>query len=219
VLKAETAIELREKCDEFSFDDKMKHTIAEINAKGIHIPTQLIEKKTFQSLLVFNEQNFLIEQIQQYNLANQNTPAGSATNQLIVRGTTIDYANYQSLAEKVLEGLNISRLKLQHSKTITVQENANNEKRKPWKNKTRNVRFNTKNEKQIGFIAELICYQKLIDKHGEENVVWISENAFRAYPQKFITGEAGKGYDLELKESGKVRFIEIKGSSNISGGI
>ena len=123
------------------------------------------------------------------------------------------------MAEKVLEGLNIAKLKLKTSKTLPVEETNGSKKKKPFKNKTRNVRFSTKNDEQIGFIAELICFHKLITEYGEENIKWVSENAYRAYPDKFITSEAGKGYDLELTDKGKVRFIEIKGSSNIDEGI
>jgi len=118
----------------------------------------------------------------------------------------------------LIQGLIIAKIKLRPGKTISIQEHDGTSNYK-GKNKSRNVRFNNKNEEQIGFIAELLCYHKLIEKYGNENVDWVSENAYRAYPDKFVTGEAGKGFDLELTENGKVRYIEIKGTSNIGGGI
>lgn len=218
-IKNNFSIILKKGKSNFSIEERIKEVLTVLREKEIIIPDLLREKKSIQAYLLFNDEEEIIKQIEAFKVAIQNSQANPNNSQIKVRGTIIDYDNYQSLAEKVLEGLNITKLKLKTSKTLPVDEAKGNKKKKPNKNKTRNVRFNTKNEEQIGFIAELICFHKLIDEYGEENIKWVSENAYRAYPDKFITGEAGKGYDLELTDKGKVRFIEIKGSSNIGEGI
>jgi hypothetical protein len=127
----------------------------------------------------------------------------STANLIKVAGTTIEYEDFQSLASQVLAGIDISRLKLKISKTLPIDERKTKGGKSGKKGKNRNVRFSSKNEEQIGFIAELICYHKLCSKYGEENINWVSENAYRAYPEKFMTSEAGKGYDLELEKTVK----------------
>lgn len=219
LIKNDFLINLKKVKSDFSIDERIKDVLTALRAKDIFIPELLRERKNIQAFLLFNDEEEIINQIEAFKAAIQNSQANPNNSQIRVRGTTIDYDNYQSLAEKVLEGLNITKLKLKTSKTLPVDEANVSNKKKQNKNKTRNVRFNTKNEEQIGFIAELFCFHKLIDDYGEENIKWVSENAYRAYPDKFITGEAGKGYDLELTDKGKVRFIEIKGSSNIGEGI
>ena len=218
-IKNDFSITLKKVKNDFCIEERLKEVLSKLKEKGIIIPDLLREKRIIQSYLLFNEEEEIIKQIEAFNVANQNSQGNTNNNHIRIRGRTIDYNNYQSLAEKVLDGLNITKLKLKTSKTLPVKEEKKGRKKRSSKNKTRNVRFNTKNEEQIGFIAELICFHKLIDKYGEENINWVSENAYRAYPDKFLTGEAGRGYDLELSNEGKIRYLEIKGSSNIIEGI
>ena len=218
IVESEFSIKLNNKENNFSFERKIKENITKLEDKLILIPNLLMEKRTFQAHLLFNEEGEIIKQISIYNNAKKNTNTNPNIKQINVRGSTIEYDNYQSLAQKVLQGLNIAKIKLKPGRTISIQEQGGASNYK-GKNKSRNVMFNNKNEEQIGFIAELLCYHKLIEKYGDENVNWVSENAYRAYPDKFVTGEAGKGFDLELTENSKVRYIEIKGTSNIGGGI
>ena len=215
-VQKEFSIKLQRKNNTFSFQKLINDSINSLAAEGIIIPPKLKENKKIQTLLIFSELDELKKEIAAFI---ENIP-NSSSNQIRVGGSTIEYDDFQSLAQKVLAGLDIMKLKLKISKTLPVEERKDNREKKGEKIKNRNVRFNTKNEEQIGFIAELISYHKLCDKHREENVNWVSENAYRAYPEKFMTGEAGKGYDLELtEENGKVRFIEIKGVGNIEDGI
>jgi hypothetical protein len=187
-----------------------------LTAEGILIPPTLKENRKIQALLIFSE----LDEVKKEVASFVATVPTSSSNQIRVGGAMVDYDDFQSLAQKVLAGLDIKKLKLKISKTLPIEERKGKSGKSGNKGKNRNVRFNTKNEEQVGFIAELICYHKLCDKHKEENVNWVSENAYRAYPEKFMTGEAGKGYDLELtEENGKVRFIEIKGIGNIEDGI
>lgn len=213
------SINLQNQGSDFSFQKKINENLLSLTNKEIIIPEIVKEKRNIQAFLLFNDEEEIKKIIAVYNSANQNLKIGSNSNQIKVRETMIEYDSFQSLAQKVLDGLDISKLKLKTSKTLPVEDGQQEGKQKSSKSKTRNVRFNTKNEEQIGFIAEVICYEKLCSKYGEENINWVSENAYRAYPEKFITGEAGKGYDLELTENGKVRYIEIKGTSNINEGI
>jgi len=213
IVEVEFSIKLQSQANTFSFQKLINDSIESLNAEGIVFPSPLKENRRIQSLLIFNELDEVKKKIAAYNAA---LPT-SSSNQIRVGGATIEYDNFQSLAQKVLAGLDITKLKLKISKTLPIEERKGKVSKK---GNNRNVRFNTKNEEQIGFIAELICYHKLCDKYKEENINWVSENAYRAYPEKFMTGEAGKGYDLEIKdENGKVRFIEIKGVGNIEDGI
>lgn len=215
-VQEEFSVKLQSTSNTFSFQKLINNSIDFLTAEGIEIPPTLKENRKFQSLLIFSELDEVKKDIAAFIAT---VPTGSS-NQIRVGGSTIEYDDFQSLAQKVLAGLDIKKLKLKISKTLPIEERKDKGGKTGNKGKNRNVRFNTKNEEQIGFIAELICYHKLCDKHMEENVNWVSENAYRAYPEKFMTGEAGKGYDLELtEENGKVRFIEIKGVGNIEDGI
>lgn len=203
---------------DFSIEERIKVTLRKLGNRGIIIPDQLREMRSVQALLLYDEEEEIVNQIEAFKSASQNSEAGPTYNQIKVGGATINYDSYQSLAMKVLEGIDIKNLSLKSGKTIPVDDEKEKNKR-PTKKKNRSVRFNATNEEQVGFIAELICFHKLIEKYGEENIRWISENAFRAYPDKFITGEAGRGYDFELTIEGKVRFLEVKGAQNVERGI
>jgi hypothetical protein len=215
-VQEEFLIKLQNRANKFSFQKLINETIESMTAQGILIPSTLKESRKIQAFLIFNEIDEIKKEIAVFNASTPN----NNSNQIKVGGTTIEYDDFQSLALQVLKGLDITKLKLRISKTLPIEKRKSKEGKNGKKGKNRNVRFNTKNEEQIGFIAELICYHKLCDKYGEENINWISENAYRAYPEKFMTSEAGQGYDLELKEEGgKVRFIEIKGIGKIEDGI
>jgi hypothetical protein len=214
-VQKEFSIKLQSMNNIFSFQKLINDSINSLTIDGIVIPSRLIETRKIQALLIFSELDEVKNEIVAFNA----TVSTSSSNQIRVGGTTINYDDFQSLAQEVLSGLDIKILKLKISKTLPIEEKNDNRGKKKTKGKSRNVWFNTKNEEQVGFIAELICYHKLCDKYRDENVNWVSENAYRAYPEKFLTGEAGKGYDLELTEKGKVRFIEIKGIGNIEDGI
>jgi len=210
------SIKLQNKESTFSIQELISDTLISLTNSGIEIPPNLRENKRIQALLIFNDTEEIKREIEVYvsSVLNQKS------NQIRMRGKTINYEDFQSLAEQVLEGLNISMLKLKTSRTIPIEELHRKGSQKRGRSKDRKVKFNTKNEEQIGFIAELICYHKLCDMHGEKIINWVSENAYRAYPNKFMTSEAGKGYDIELKdENGRIRYVEIKGIVNIEDGI
>ncbi|RZJ66758.1 MAG: DUF3883 domain-containing protein [Flavobacterium sp.] len=201
----------------FSIEEKIGETIRVLKEQNIIIPERLRELKSFQALLLFGESVELLRRIGIFN-SEINSSGNSSTSQVKFRGETIEYDDFEFLAKKVLADLNFAKIKLNVSKTVAAEEQSN-DNRPGKRSKGRKLRFDTKNEEQIGFIAELICYHKLTNKYGEKNVNWVSENANRAYPEKFITREAGMGYDMELNDKGKVRFIEVKGTSNINSGI
>ncbi|NID08926.1 DUF3883 domain-containing protein [Fibrivirga algicola] len=213
------SVTLKDKNSVFSIEEYIRDVLASLRVNEINIPELLLERRSIQALLLFNEIEEVVKQTNDFNKVIHYKQASSNNNQLKVRGKILDYDNYQSLAEKVLQGLDVIELKLRISKLLPTSDGEKSRNKHTNNHKNRNVRFNSKNEEQIGFIAELICFHKLIDQYGEENIKWVSENAYRAYPDKFITGEAGKGYDFELIDKGIVRFIEVKGSSNISEGI
>jgi hypothetical protein len=157
--------------------------------------------------------------IEKYQKEQERNPPNPEAKQIHIRGANISFNSYDTLATKILEGLNIDKLKLTPAKTVPVQMESTEAHSRGKKSKTRKIRFSTDTEEQIGFVAELICYHKLVQRYGEANVNWISENAYRAYPNKFMTREAGMGYDIALNDHGKPRYIEVKGSANIGAGI
>lgn len=216
IVQKDFGINLKHQPNSFSFQNIINNTIGLLSSKGVIIPWLLKENRRIQTLLLFEEIFEIKKEIDKFNAI----PLPVIGNQIKVRGTTIEYDDFQSLAKQVLQGIDISKLKFKVSKTIGFDDKINKDRKKNFTGKNRNVRFNNKNEEQIGFITELMCYHKLCDKYGEQNINWVSENAYRAYPEKFLVSEAGKGYDLEIKdENGKVRFIEIKGVANILDGI
>jgi hypothetical protein len=198
----------------FSADQLIATALSQISDRQINLPQLLKEKKNFQSLLVFGLIDPAIERINKFNSVSSVNPN---TGQIMVRGNNITFDDYETLACKVLEGLAVGKLKFKPSKTVASELVSEGGKRPRRKGASRNVRFNTGNEEQIGFIAELICYHKLCERYGRENVNWVSENASRAYPKTFATREAGSGYDIELRENDKTRFVEVKGASRTEG--
>ncbi|MGN6602442.1 MAG: DUF3883 domain-containing protein, partial [Ginsengibacter sp.] len=178
----------------------------------------LIQRK-FQAFLLFNQEKELLEMVEGFRPSGEDTNPANGKKQLKVRGITIEYDDYATLGNSVMETIDIGEVKMRMSKTSPVEPGKGRSKKRGSKSSTRRVSFQGKNEEQTGFVAELICYHKLVQKYGEQNVRWVSENACRAYPDKFFTAEAGKGYDLELTEQGKVRFLEVKGTSDNGKGI
>jgi len=215
----ELLIKLKNANNNFSAEDRINRTIKMLTSKGIVVPNLFKVRKSFQALLLFNEEDEICKLIYSNTFENQDEQSKLDSNKIKYMGDFIDYDNYQILAEKVLDALDVSKLAFKSSKTMSVDDQQESHKLKKRKNKSRNLRFDTKDQEQVGFITELICYRMLVDKYGEKNISWVSENANRAFPDKFITSEAGKGYDLELTDDGKVRYIEIKGTSDVDDGI
>jgi hypothetical protein len=203
----------------FSIEESISHALITLSLKEVVIPDVLKERRVVQAYLLFGEEEALIKLVEEHKQLQKNNATSASGKQVNVAGTMIDYNNYESLAEQVLQGLAMDSIKIKMSKTSAVDEKEGDSKRSRSKGKSRNVRFDTKNEEVIGFITELVCYHKLIGKYGEDSVKWVSENAYRAYPNRFLTSEAGKGYDFELTEQERVRFVEVKGTSNINEGI
>jgi hypothetical protein len=179
----------------------------------------LLERKDFQALLLFNE-TIEIKKVVQLLEKESNKLIEKPENKKTVKfqGKDIEFSDYKSLTDFIREGLDITQVKFKTSKTISKEPPPKKEP-KVKRNNLRKVKFDSKDDELVGFIAELISYHKLVSKYGETCINWVSENAFRAYPEKFITAEAGKGYDLEIKDSGRIRYVEIKGTSNIQNGI
>jgi hypothetical protein len=203
--------------DKFSYRDVIGYNIEQLKQTGVIIPENILSRKDVQSLLLFNEKDEVSKIIQS---TRANTPAPKNDGNIVVnvRGVDIEYKNYEELATLVIQSLDFNRFKIRPGKTVPIEEHSNDGKSRR-KNNKRNVVFSTKNEEQIGFIAELYSYQMLCKKFHEANVNWVSENAFRAFPTKFISSEAGKGYDFEVTENNKVRYIEVKGTKRVESGI
>ncbi|GHT45703.1 hypothetical protein AGMMS49965_22850 [Bacteroidia bacterium] len=195
-------------CDKFYIELKGENipkpieTIIDENKKSFDsIPASLIENKEIQALLLFNEKDEIEKRIKKYN-------AVKTENETYKRRTD-GSTDWQALANSTKD-IDFSKIRIEECKSSSVENLSSNNNKFQNHSNQRNVQFNTKNNEQIGFIAEHKVYLKLCDKYGEDNVNWISENAYRAYPEKFITREAGKGFDMELTDkNGKVRFIEM----------
>lgn len=174
---------------------------------------------TSGAILLFNETDELKRIVSESKMTENlpNSEVGGGFQRIKIKGRDVDYQNYESLAEQVLEGVNFSKIKLKTGKASSLDDENQTGRKNKRKSNRRVVRFNSKNEEQIGFISELLSYHLLCSKYGSENIRWLSENSYRA--KSVITGEAGKGYDIELTEKDKIRYIEVKGISSLSRGI
>lgn len=214
-IKKELSIDLRSNARSFAPNKIIEKNLQLNKNNGVVIPETLLEQLDVQALLLFNEVEELIKLIRKTG-ESQNPNDFSATTsskRIKIRGKDIDYEDYPSLAEQVLKDLDFSKFKIKTSKAVKILPN----KKGGGRGGKRGVRFTTKNEEQIGFISELMGYYILCEKYGESNVRWVSENAYRAKAD--ITGEAGKGYDIELHDNGKTRYIEVKGISDTKAGV
>ena len=66
---------------------------------------------------------------------------------------------------------------------------------------------------ETGFIGEVYVYEKLLEKYGNDKVLWVSENAKKANvnPQ----GSESYGYDMHyIDENDKLHYVEVKSSSS-----
>ncbi|MFN8261896.1 MAG: DUF3883 domain-containing protein [Chitinophagales bacterium] len=71
--------------------------------------------------------------------------------------------------------------------------------------------FNAGFREETGLLAEAYTYELLKRKHGADKVIWISGNAEKA--GVILSGDDGKGYDMELHLDNEIRYIEVKGTS------
>jgi hypothetical protein len=199
----------------FSVDSMLNDNLVQLEKLKVNLPQALKERKDVQALLLFKEWEELHNIIRQA-VGTEGDSSGRRIHgleRLTVRGKEIQFENFQSLAEQIIEGVDFSKLKIKKSKTLARED-------KKWRKKRGNKRtvgFNTRTEELAGFVAELYSYQKLYEQFGKDNVRWVSENAFKA--NYGLTSEAGKGYDIEVVQNGEVRYIEVKGVSDISKGI
>ena len=214
-VKTEFSVDLRCKTKSFVPSKIISKNLQLNKNNGVVISETLLEHLDVQVLLLFNE----VEELKK--LADPNSPIqpptsfGNSTSskRIRVRGKDVDYDDYPSLAEQVLKDLDFSKFKIKTSKAVPFVPKG----RGGGGGGNRSGRFATKNEEQVGFISELLGYRMLCQKYGESNVRWISENSYRA--KSDLTGEAGKGYDIELNENGRTRFIEVKGISDTKSGV
>ncbi|MBS1629386.1 MAG: DUF3883 domain-containing protein [Bacteroidetes bacterium] len=215
-IKQRFSISLTGKSTSFSYQSLVNASVTSLSVEGIEIPLSLRDRKDIQALLVFGELEAIKKDIEVQKAKAPSKP----TNTIRVRGAEMDFENYEALVGKVLQGLDFGKLKLKISKTLPVEAGTKKNGGSGGKGNVRNVKFNSGNEETIGFVSELLAYHKLCEQYGADKIFWVSENASRAYPNQFMVGEAGYGYDLELTdEKGRTRFIEIKGVASVHDGI
>ncbi|MDQ3816076.1 MAG: DUF3883 domain-containing protein [Acidobacteriota bacterium] len=202
----------------FSIESLLNDNRVQLESSNIKLPQALLERKDVQALLLFEEWEELQNIIKQA-VATEGDSSGRhrpGFERLIVRGKEIQFENLQSLAEQIIKGVDFSKLKIKKNKTLAREGIQGGS----WRNKRSNkraIKFNTRYEELAGFVAELYSYNKLCDSFGKDNVRWVSENAFKA--NYGLTSEAGKGYDIEVIQNGEVRYIEVKGVSDVTKGI
>lgn len=216
----EFSIRLDEQPVLFSIQKSLEQNRINLKTKGIEIPDTLVEDKHIQALLLFNEVLQIQKAIRQYW---QKTGINDEKETEIIASleeTVFSTDKYRNLTDRILQQTTVSDSPIQFCNICSLDtevEKINERKRN--RTKQRKVHFNQSDKEETGFIAELLCYHKLVEKWGEEQVRWVSENAYRAYPDKFLTGEAGLGYDMEVMIDSRVHYIEVKGCSNLFEGI
>jgi hypothetical protein len=211
-------IDLKEQGVLFSCNDKINENINLLSIENIVFPELLLESEEFQAMVLFYEIDEVKALIQNYKQkeAKEATPINGEKH-IKVKGKLVIFTDYKSLAEQLMETTNFSKFKIQMMNTLKDDLLGKGKKRSGNSSGKKAVRFNTGNEELIGFITEFLAVNQLFRKYGKEKVEWISENAFRAINS--YTSEAGKGYDIEITDNGKVRYIEVKGIANIKDGI
>ncbi|MEJ6981734.1 DUF3883 domain-containing protein [Pedobacter sp. P351] len=210
-------LELADQGSLFSCNDLIHAKVQELAAGGIHIPELLLENEEFQAMLLFNEIdeiNTLIQKFQQKDEKTGDRPPGEK--QIRVSGSLVTFTDYRSLAEQLAQTTDFSKFKIRTGQTLKMDLPDKGVKRGSNSSGKRAVRFGSGNEEVIGFIAEFLAFNQLVRRYSEKTVEWVSENAFRAV--NAYTSEAGKGYDIEIRENDKVRYVEVKGVSNVRDG-
>jgi hypothetical protein len=71
--------------------------------------------------------------------------------------------------------------------------------------------YSNSGNEETGLLAEAFIYELLKKRYGIRNVSWISGNAQKA--QVIMSGDDGKGYDIELHYNNEIRYIEVKGTT------
>ncbi len=210
-------LELADQGSLFSCNGLIHAQVQELVAGGLDIPELLLENEEFQAMLLFNEIaeiNTLIQKFQQSEEKTRDRPTGEK--QIRVSGTVVTFTDYRSLADQLAQTTDFSKMKIQPGYTLKMDLPDKGGKKGGNSSGKRAVRFGSGNEEVIGFITEFLAFNQLVRRHSEKTVEWVSENAFRAV--NAYTSEAGKGYDIEIRENDKVRYVEVKGVANIRDG-
>lgn len=215
-------IRLEDRFTLFSIEKRLEQNREILKVKGIEIPDSLLEDKRMQALLLFSDENQIQKVIRQYQHKVEPEEEDKQETVEVKRNAFSGVGKYQHLAECILQNTDIQDLVLEYCDITSIDNNPEDsikQERCGRKRKQRKVDFDRSDKEETGFIAELLCYHKLVNEFGKECVKWVSENAYRADPNKFLTSEAGCGYDMELMIDSKVHYIEVKGCSNLKDGI
>lgn len=210
-------LELADQGSLFSYNDMIHVQIKQLAAGGLDIPELLFENEEFQAMLLFNEiaeVTALIQKFQQKEEKTEERPPGEK--QIMVSGSLVTFTDYRSLAEQLIQTRDFSKFKIRTSQTLKMDLPGKSGKRGGNSSGKRAVRFGSGTEEVIGFITEFLAFNQLVRRYSENTVEWVSENAFRAV--NAYTSEAGKGYDIEIRENDKVRYVEVKGVANVRDG-
>jgi len=217
-IKKQFKIDLKDQGTLFSCNDMINDHIQLLENENVQIPELLLESEELQAMVLFfevEEIKALIEKFQQKEAKSGTAATGEK--QIKVKGDIFTFTDYKSLAEQLTATTDFSKFKIQFSHTLKTDLTGEGHKGSGNSSGKRAVRFNTGNEELIGFITEVLTVNQLIRKYTKEKVEWVSENAFRAI--NAYTSEGGKGYDIEVAENGKIRYVEVKGITNIRDGI
>jgi hypothetical protein len=210
-------LELSDQGSFFSCNDLIHEQVKRAASDGFVIPEQLLENEEFQAMLLFNEINEVTTLIEKFKQKEGKTEDQQPREKHIrISGSLVFFTDYRSLAEQLAQTTNFSKFKIQMSNTLKMDLPDKVSKRGGNSSGKRAVRFASGNEEVIGFITEFLAYNQLVRRYSKSTVEWVSENAFRAI--NAYTSEAGKGYDIEIRENDKVRYVEVKGVSNVRDG-
>ena len=201
----------------FSCNDLIHAQVKQLAAESLEIPELLLENEEFQAMLLFNEIaeiNSLIQKFRQKEEKTGERPPGEK--QIRVSGSLVTFTDYRSLAEQLAQTTDFSKFKIRTAHTLKMDLPDKGGKRGGNSSGKRAIRFGSGNEEVIGFITEFLAFNQLVRRYSEKTVEWVSENAFRAV--NAYTSEAGKGYDIEIRENDKVRYVEVKGVANVHDG-
>ncbi|MCD8739058.1 DUF3883 domain-containing protein [Mucilaginibacter roseus] len=218
LVSGQLKIDLSLKPSDFNANTLIADSINELLQNGVQFSEIFLLKKEVQSLLIFRQFQALMQLFEEFKSKEPETRTGEQGNgqRIKIGDKIIDFDNYVSLAEQALELVDLTKFKLKPSKTEAIETGGGPKGKSGGKSGSRKVIFGSAGEEQIGFVAELYAKYALQNRFGGDNVQWVSENAYRAEGK--FSSEAGKGYDFEVTDHDRLRYIEVKAVMDVTSG-
>lgn len=158
----------------------------------------IMQSNSIKSLLLFGEFEAATEAAEALN------EKAKVRNKVRIGGEEFEYNQISDINQQLDELIQKQNPTIFRSTTSKVK--ADQSKPRPRKRLING--FEGRNKSEIGYIAEYLAYRQLVATHGEDRVVWLSENAAKAGIN--MEGRAGRGFDISLRSNDVDRYVEVK---------